>query len=60
MSRSRILVLFVCLCGFAGWQILKPSPKAAAVEYGVNSEEIAFKRWQESQSRHWRQAVTRR
>lgn len=61
MSRARVLV--VCAIGFllTGGAAPPPTNAAAApkLEYGENTEEVAFHRWQANASRHWRQAITR-
>lgn len=66
MSRTRLVVLLGLTLGIGLWMVLRPSPKATAAAteqpvaaYGENTEEVALHRWQNNESRHWRQAVTR-
>ncbi|CAN5356820.1 hypothetical protein BH11PLA2_BH11PLA2_19960 [soil metagenome] len=67
MSRTRVIVLLVAIVAIGGWMVLRPHPSASAAssgeitaDYGENTEEIARLRWESNQSRHWRQAVTRK
>jgi hypothetical protein len=67
MSRTRVVVLSVCLLGWASWMVLRPHPSAGAAEpprptaeFGQNDEETALRRYTQNAPRHWRHTMTRR
>lgn len=62
MTLVRVLALVAVFAGLAVWLTVRPDqtahagtpPARAEVSYGDNTEEVALKRWQTGQARHWR------
>ena len=59
MTRRGWLCALTVLAALIGWAVFRPGTSRES-EYGVQTEEVAAKRWMTNQPTHWRRIVVSR